>query len=144
MSHVRRARIFVGDDAQAAIAAQQMSSLDLLRPFLEPDRNGPAYSSWREFFAAGAAAAGTAGAWCNPAVQIESKWVTPEIVESICPWTVSCAKLEPGTDWSSEDWGQPFVVGRVDPLPAVLVDPAWARAAMPLIGQKLTGSRARM
>ena len=131
-----RARIFVGENAAVASALNQISLLDLPRPFPEPDRFEPAYSSWRDFFVAGAAAAGTPGAWCNPAVQIESKWVDQTILESICPWTVSLAQLNPGTDWSIADWCAPFVVGRETSLTKNLSDPAWARAAMVLVGQR--------
>lgn len=132
----RRARIFVGENAAAAVAADQMSLLDLPRPFPEPDRFQPAYDSWRDFFVAGAAAAGTLGAWCNPAVQIESKWLDQKILESICPFTVSLAELSPGTDWSIADWCAPFLVGREASLTENLSDPAWARAAMVLVGQR--------
>ena len=130
------ARIFVGDHAEAAETAGKMSALPIPRPFPEPDRIAPAYASWREFFEAGSAAAGAEGALCNPAVQIESKWVSPAIVESILPWTVSEASLSPGTPWSAAGWGEPFVVSREDALPAALADPAWARRAMPLAGRE--------
>lgn len=113
-----------------------MSWLDLPRPFPEPDRLDPAYDSWRDFFAAGAAAAGTPGAWCNPAVQIETKWLQQEVLQSICPWKVSLAQLQPGTDWSVADWCEPFVVGRAASLTEDLQNPAWAREAMVLIGQR--------
>ena len=130
------ARIFVGINAEEAEVAGKMSALSIPRPFPEPDRISPAYGSWREFFEAGVEATGTVGALCNPAVQIESKWVSPAIMESILPWTVMEASLTPGTPWEAEDWGQPFVVSREDALPPPLDDPAWARRAMRLATQQ--------
>eukprot|EP01052_Picozoa_sp_SAG31_P008468 SAG31_NODE_429_length_15801_cov_6.878551_7_plen_170_part_00 len=124
------ARIFVGDDAHKAEAAGKISSLVLQRPFPEPDALHPTYSTWRSFFEAAAAAtaeiSGDNKLLCNPAIQIESKWVTAEIIESILPWTITSASLMPGLPWDSLSWARPFTIARLSELPLPLAEPQWA------------------